>query len=107
MNKEELIKRQAAIRDQQRWRIDGIHQNCHAQLLEIKEYQLRNSPLLEEENELLVVIVNRLKTINEDLHVFLTNMDEAIIIHGLLAELDGRDPKEVTRAMGLKNDEVR
>ena len=55
-----LIKKQAAIRDRQKDRIDQVH---------------------------------------AILHEFMRDYDRAVLIHEQLAELDGRDPKEVNATL--------
>lgn len=55
-----LVRKQAAIRDKQKDRIDQVH---------------------------------------AIIHEFMRDMDRAVLIHEQMAELDGRDPKEVNRIL--------
>lgn len=87
-----LVRLQAAIRDRQRDRFDAIHNGLHALQRTAFGDELDGRPW---SAQVLAVI----EDLHETTHLVMREFERAIIIHGRLAVLEGRDPKEVTRAL--------
>ena len=91
MTTDELRNLQADIREEQRRRIDEIHDLCHEADREASWRRFGGEPK-EDPFELF-------EQVNLLCHDFFRAMDEAILIHRRIAELDGRDPAEVDGAL--------
>ena len=91
MNEPELRERQAAIRDSQRDRIDTIHQAVH-ELLRDEERMFLGS-LTEEDARCRRQAA--LEEMNRQLHNFMRDYDNAVMIHEATALLRGEDPSGV------------
>jgi len=91
LNEDQLRNRQAAIRDDQRARIDDIHEAIH-ELLRDEERVILGSlpPAAATERRLRV-----LEAINVTLHKFMRSYDCAVLIHEATAVLRGDDPAKV------------
>ena len=92
MNKDELVREQASIREIQRDRIDRVHATCHEVERDFYRATLRGQ-------EIDPKLSLNMQEIHKLTHAFMRGMDEAILIHEAIAKLEGRDPKEVTSAL--------
>ena len=92
MNKKQLIKRQALIRDVQRNRIDEIHGITHEYLR--NTLRKRHGQQIDQRGQDDLV-----ETIHALAQAFMWGMDEAVIIHESIALSEGRDPNEVNKCL--------
>ena len=93
--KQELRLIQASIRDNQKNRIDKIHFHTHEMLRNIDRLKLDKDKMI----DLIGKIGTTLEIINNLEHEFMRDMDKAVLIHERIAEIDGRDPSELTNAL--------
>lgn len=92
MKKDDLIAKQAEIRDEQRRRIDEIHAILH-------EVQRDGYRAGLSEKSWPYELHQYLSKLHKLAHDFMWGMDYAILIHERIAILEGRDPKDVSRAL--------
>lgn len=92
MTIDELRSAQAKIRDDQRERMDEIHASCHE--YDRDDYRTWISGISYRRKQNAEV-----KRIHELIHEFMRDFDHAVLIHERMAELNGEDPSEITRAL--------
>lgn len=91
---EELRSEQARIRDTQRKRLERIHSLLHS-------YQVCR--MEEDMTDMTIPKDDVIDEIHEIVHAFLRDFDRAVLIHKVLAQLEGRDPDTVSGALPKEN----
>ena len=93
--KQKLRLSQAKIRDKQKDRIDKMHSITHEMIRDVERIKLGS----DNRDDIMVRLEERLRQSNKLEHEFMWNMDKAVLIHERIAEIDGRDPSELTGAL--------